>query len=152
MNYLLDTCVLSECVKKTPSPQVAQWFNQQKPEQLFLSSITIAEIKKGIYKIKTSQPERYQKLQFWLKNIEAKFSLRILPISADILDNWAENSANAELQGKKLAVMDALIAATAQQHQLILVTRNVDDFKITPIKVINPYDWANNQLDQNTAL
>jgi hypothetical protein len=63
-----------------------------------------------------------------------------LPLTEDILDNWAENSANAELQGKKLAVMDALIAATAQQHQLILVTRNVDDFKITPLKIINPYD------------
>ena len=140
MNYLIDTCVLSECVKKTPNLQVVQWFNQHKPEQLFLSSITIAEIKKGLYKIKTLQPERCQKLQYWLKNIEAKFSPRILPITEDILDNWAENSAHAELQGKKLAVMDALIAATAQQHQLILATRNVDDFKITPLKIINPYD------------
>ena len=140
MNYLIDTCVLSECVKKTPNPQVVQWFNQHKPEQLFLSSITIAEIKKGLYKIKALQPERCQKLQYWLENIEAKFSPRILPITEDILDNWAENSAHAELQGKKLAVMDALIAATAQQHQLILATRNVDDFKITPLKIINPYD------------
>jgi predicted nucleic acid-binding protein len=140
MKYLLDTCVLSECVKKKPDPQVVQWFNQQQQEQLFLSSITIAEIKKGLYKIKTSQPERYQKLQDWLKSTEARFSLRILPITEQILDNWAKNSANAELQGNKLAVIDALIAATAQQHQLVLVTRNVDDFKITPINIINPFD------------
>lgn len=51
MTYLIDTCVMSEFVKKVPNPQVTQWFNQQSIEQLFLSSITIAEIKKGIYKI-----------------------------------------------------------------------------------------------------
>jgi toxin FitB len=139
MNYLIDTCVLSECVKKTPNAQVEQWFNRQQPEQLFLSIITLAEIKKGINKIKATQPERSQKLQQWLNTIEAKFSPRILPITEIILDNWAEITANAELQGNKLAVMDSFIAATAYQHQLILVTRNVDDFKMSPIKIINPY-------------
>ena len=63
MTYLIDTCVMSEFVKKVPNSQVSQWFNQQPMEQLFLSSITIAEIKKGIYKIQNSQPERYQKLK-----------------------------------------------------------------------------------------
>jgi len=67
MNYLIDTCVLSESVKKTPNPLVVTWINQQQPEQLFLSSITLAEIKKGLYKIRRSQPERYQKLNQWLK-------------------------------------------------------------------------------------
>lgn len=139
MNYLIDTCVLSECVKKTPSPLVAEWFNQQQPEQLFLSSITIAEIKKGLYKIKFTQPERFQKLEQWLNTVEVKFLHRVLPITEDVLNKWAEISANAELQGKTLAVMDSLIAATAHQHQLTLVTRNVDDFKTTPIEIINPY-------------
>jgi hypothetical protein len=139
MNYLIDTCVLSECVKKAPSPLVAQWFNEQQPAQLFLSSITIAEIKKGLYKIKSTQPERFQKLEQWLNTIEVKFFHRILPITEEVLDKWAEISANAELQGNKLAVMDSLIAATAHQHQLTLVTRNVDDFKMTPVEIINPY-------------
>lgn len=139
MNYLLDTCVLSECVKKAPNIQVVQWINEQQPSQLFLSSITIAEIKKGLYKIKHIQPQRFQKLEQWLYTIEVKFLHRILPITEDILDKWAEISADAELQGNKLAVMDSLIAATAHQHQLVLVTRNVDDFKATPIKIINPY-------------
>ena len=139
MTYLIDTCVLSECVKKTPDPLVAEWFNQQQPEQLYLSSITLAEIKKGLYKIKFTQPERFKKLEQWLNNIEVKFLNRILPITEDILDKWAEISADAELQGQTLAVMDSLIAATAQQHQLTLVTRNVDDFKATPVKIINPY-------------
>ena len=139
MNYLIDTCVLSECVKKVPNLLVAQWFNEQQPAQLFLSSITIAEIKKGLYKIKFTQPERFQKLEQWLNTIEVKFSHRILSITEDVLDKWAEMSANAELQGKKLAVMDSLIAAIAHQYQLTLVTRNIDDFKMAPIEIINPY-------------
>jgi predicted nucleic acid-binding protein len=139
MNYLIDTCVLSECVKKTPNPLVVQWFNEQRPEHLFLSSITIAEIKKGLYKIKFTQPERFQKLEQWLNTVEEKFFQRILPITEAVLEQWAEISAQAELQGNKLAVMDSLIAATAYQHQLTLVTRNIDDFKLTPIKIINPY-------------
>jgi toxin FitB len=139
MTYLIDTCVMSEFVKKAPNPQVSQWFNQQSITQLFLSSITIAEMKKGIYKIQDSQPERYQKLKIWLRSIEIEFGSRILPINDDVLDVWAKFSANAELKGKKLAVMDSLIAATAHHHQLTLVTRNVDDFKMTSVKIINPY-------------
>jgi predicted nucleic acid-binding protein len=139
VNYLIDTCVISEFIKKTPNAEVVQWFNQQQIEQLYLSSVTIAEIKKGIYKIQDSQPERYQRLSLWLKTTEVEFTARILPINDDVLDNWAKICAKAELNGKKLAVMDSLIAATAHHHQLILVTRNVDDFKMTPIKIINPY-------------
>ncbi len=140
MNYLIDTCVLSECVKKTPDLLVAEWFNLQQPEQLFLSSLTLAEIKKGLYKIKFTQPERFQKLEQWLITVEIKFLHRVLPITDDILDKWAEISANAELQGQTLAVMDSLIAATAHHHQLTVVTRNINDFKSTPVKLINPYN------------
>ncbi len=139
MNYLIDTCVISEFVKKAPNSEVVQWFNQQQIEQLYLSSVTTAEMKKGIYKIQDSQPERYQRLSLWLKTTEVEFTSRILPINNDVLDNWAKICAKAELNGKKLAVMDSLIAATAHHHKLILVTRNVDDFKMTPIKIINPY-------------
>lgn len=102
MTYLIDTCIMSEFFKKVPNPQVSQWFNQQSIEQLFLSSVTIAEIKKGIYKIQNSQMERYQKLKIWLQKVEREFSSQILPINDEILDSWAKFSANAELQGKKL--------------------------------------------------
>jgi len=139
VKYLIDTCVLSECIKRTPNSLVAQWFNDQEPTRLYLSSITIAEIKKGLYKIQTTQPDRFDKLENWLFSVEEKFNRRILPITENILDKWAEISANAELNGGKLAVMDSLIAATAYEHKLALVTRNVDDFKRTPIEIINPY-------------
>lgn len=146
MNYLIDTCVLSECVKKTPNNLVVQWFNQHKPEQLFISSITLAELRKGIYKIQSIQPERYKKLQIWLNTIEIKFYLRVLPINDNVLNRWAKISAQAELKGKKLAIMDSLIAATALEFNLGLVTRNIDDFEYTGIQLLNPWEQnhANN--------
>lgn len=140
MNYLIDTCVLSECVKKNPNPNIVQWINQQKPEQLFLSSITLAELKKGIYKIQNTQPERYQVLTNWLNTIEHKFALRILPITDDILTRWAKISAIAECQGRKLAVMDGLIAATALEKNLMVITRNTSDFDITGVPLLNPWE------------
>jgi len=139
MSYLLDTCVLSECVKKLPNLLINQWFNQQLPEQLFLSGITLAELRKGIYKIESSQPERHKKLQDWLHTIEVKFYLRILPVNSNVLNIWAKLSADAELQGKKLAVMDSLIAATALEFNLVLVTRNSSDFEYTSVKQMNPW-------------
>lgn len=139
MNYLIDTCVLSEYVKKTPDNLVIEWLNQQRFETLFLSAITVAEIKKGICRIKLSQPKRHKALTHWLNTIEVKFSGQILPITNEVLNNWAEISANAELQGQKMAVMDSLIAATAYTHKLILVTRNVDDFKMAPVEIMNPF-------------
>lgn len=139
MNYLIDTCVVSELVKKTPDIQVVQWFNRQQSAQLFISSVSIAEIKKGLYKIQLTQPERFQKLQTWLGTLETQFRHRVLPVTDAILENWAEISAKAELQGRKLAVMDSPIAATAYRHQLALATRNVDDFKDIPVQIFNPF-------------
>jgi hypothetical protein len=125
MSYLLDTCVLSELVKKTPSPIVEQWFNRQQSEQLFLSRVSIAEIQKGLHKIRAVQPVRHQRLSLWLSQLEAHFAGRLLPLTDAILDEWARLSAAAELRGRKLAVMDALIAATATHHP--------------GLAVINPY-------------
>lgn len=142
MKYLIDTCVLSECIKKTPNSRIENWFNQQQAENLFLSSLTIAEIKSGIYKIRMSQPKRSNELKHWLNKIEIEidFSTRILPMTDEVLNQWAEITADAQLQGKKMQVMDSLIAATAYTHKLVLVTRNVDDFAAAPIEILNPYD------------
>lgn len=139
MSYLLDTCIISECVKKKPDDNVSRWFNKQQQSQLFLSVISIAEIKKGIYKIKYTQPERALILQNWLNTVESEFSQRILPISGDVLEYWAQLSARTESQGNKLAMMDSLIAATACCYDLTIVTRNIDDFKANGLELINPF-------------
>ncbi|MEQ1484509.1 type II toxin-antitoxin system VapC family toxin [Methyloglobulus sp.] len=139
MSYLLDTCVISECVKKNPDVDVVTWMNQQQVANLFLSAVSIAEIKKGIYKIKPSQPQKSVLLQNWLNAIELEFPQRILPLSSDVLEQWARLSAQTEMQGKKLAVMDSLIAATASSYGLALVTRNTEDFKHCGLKLLNPF-------------
>jgi predicted nucleic acid-binding protein len=142
MSYLIDTCVISEFVKRKPNDHVRNWYNLQQEIQLFISAVSLAEIKKGIYKIKPSQPERALKLQNWLDKLELSFSQRILPINNDVLEQWAQISASMERQGNTLAVMDSLIAATALHHNLTIATRNVNDFNALPLKIINPFEMA----------
>jgi hypothetical protein len=139
MNFLLDTCILSELVKKTPHPQVVAWMNVQQAETLFISSITIAEINKGLFKIRHTQPERYAVLHIWLTKLETQFVHRTLPVTTAILNTWSAISAQAEMQGNKMAVMDSLIAATALTHELVLITRNMEDFQVESLLLINPY-------------
>jgi predicted nucleic acid-binding protein len=139
MSYLIDTCIISEFVKRKPNDHVRKWFNQQE-RHTFISAISLAEIKKGIYKIKPSQPERALKLQDWLDRLELSFSQRILPINNDVLEQWAQISASMERQGNTLAVMDSLIAATAHHYDLTIATRNVNDFDSLPLKIINPFE------------
>ena len=142
MSYLIDTCVISEFVKRKPNDLVRNWFNQQQGSHIFISAISLAEIKKGIYKIKPSQPERALKLHNWLDALELSFSQRILPINDGVLEQWAQLSALMERQGNTLAVMDSLIAATAHHYGLTIATRNVNDFNALPLKIINPFEEA----------
>jgi predicted nucleic acid-binding protein len=139
MNYLLDTCVLSEYVKKKPNQQVIQWLDRQNEDRLFISILTIAELRKGIIKIQNSHPLRHQKLKNWLEKIEQRFGERILPLNKEILDSWAKTCGESEAMGKKLAIMDSLIAATASEHNLIIVTRNIIDFQFSSIQLFNPW-------------
>jgi hypothetical protein len=140
MSYLLDTCVLSEYAKKRPNQQVIQWLDDQDEASLFISILTIAELKKGIIKIKNSQPPRYHKLTLWLETIEQKFNERILPLTNNILNIWAQTCGESEAKGNKLPIMDSLIAATAYEHNLIIITRNLSDFNFSSIKVVSPWD------------
>ncbi len=143
MTFLLDTCVISECTKRQPDALVRGWFNGQAQESLLLSAITIAEIKKGIYKKRPVQPERALKLQHWLNTLELDFSGRILSVDA-VLERWAAITAAMEGQGKTLAVMDSLIAATALHYGLVLVTRNVNDFEGLALEIVNPFKGLGN--------
>ncbi len=140
MNYLLDTCIISEYIKKKPNQQVIKWLDEQDEASLFISILTIAELKKGIIKIKNSQPQRYQKLTKWLPKVEQRFAGRILPLNNNLLDTWAIICGESEGKGKKLPIMDSLIASTAYEYNLIIVTRNVSDFNFSPFKVFSPWD------------
>ena len=141
MSFLLDTCVLSEYVKRTPHAGVMRWLDAQPESALFISAISLAELEKGIFKLASqpTQASRHATLTLWLGKVTARFAQRTLPVDAAVWRAWAQQSAAAELQGQPLSPMDGLIMATAQSQGLSLVTRNTADFVRFP-QVVNP--WA----------
>jgi predicted nucleic acid-binding protein len=140
VKYLLDTCVLSEYVKKKPNHQVIDWVDNQDELSLFVSILSVAELKKGIIRIKKSQSSRYKKLNNWLQKLEQRFVNRILPLNEDILNTWADICGQSEAKGKKLPIIDSLIAATAYEYDLIIVTRNITDFTFSSVSIFSPWD------------
>jgi len=137
MKYLLDTCVISELTKPQPNSHVLTWFEAVQSEDLFLSVITIGEIKKGIYKLPVSNKK--QALLLWVTSLLGDYQNRLLPVDLDVIENWSAIIAHAEKNGQPVASMDGLIAATAYTHHLTLVTRNERDFAACNITMINPW-------------
>lgn len=140
MKFLLDTCVLSELVKPLPDASVLRWMGAQQEANLFVSAMTLAELHKGVAKLSASR--RKNELNTWLTQLEAGFEARVLPFQTSTARPWAAMCANAEAQGKPLAAFDSIIAATALQHGLCLVTRNVKDFAATGVELFNPWEPA----------
>lgn len=137
MKYLLDTCLLSELVKTAPEPSVTDWVGQRKPTDLFVSALTIGELHRGVAKMAVSK--RRTELADWLEVLEVSFENQMLPFTHETARVWARMSAQAEAQGRPLAVIDSLIAATALANGLTLVTRNVKDFSSTRVDLVNPW-------------
>lgn len=138
MKYLLDTCILSELIKIEPSILVINWINSIPEENIFISSITIGEIQKGISKLVNSKKKIT--LQNWLDNdLINRFDNKIIPIDKDISICWGLINANTEKKGKKLPSIDSLIAATAIKNNLILVTRNVSDMIESGANIFDPF-------------
>ena len=137
MKYLIDTCVLSELVKHAPEPKVVAWVNAQPEDSLFVSAITLAELLKGIAKLQDSQ--RKTALTHWVNQIQEEMADRILPFESSTADYWAKMCATAEKAGTPLSAFDSLIAGTAIEHGLIIVTRNTRDFESAPVMLTNPW-------------
>jgi tRNA(fMet)-specific endonuclease VapC len=139
MNYLLDTCVLSEFTRHKPDEKVIRWMDSIPEEGLFLSVISIGEIQHGIERLPDSH--RKTELLVWLNNeLIQRFSQRLLPLETQTMFVWGSLIANMERSGKPMPVIDSLITATALQHNLVIVTRNVSDFVPCGVQVINPWD------------
>lgn len=138
MSFLLDTCVLSEIVKPQPNDGLVAWLSEQNANTLFVSSLTLAELKKGITKLAESKRKTY--LDNWLNaQVVKSFDQRVLPVDAEIALNWGLYQAEMEAMGNPLPLMDSLIAATAKTHHLTLVTRNMKDMKMAGLKLLNPW-------------
>ena len=136
MKYLLDTNVISETIRKTPDERVTHWFQAIPSDQLFVSVLSLGEIRRGVEKLK-DQP-RKDFMMAWLENdLAFWFGDHILPVSTEVADKWGYITANAALPA-----IDSLIAATALTHNMKLVTRNVEDFKtIAGLEIINPWHF-----------
>jgi len=134
---MIDTNVLSELRRKSPDVGVVAWFTQRPPATLYLSVLTLGEIRKGIETL--SDEVRRQALVDWLEtDLPIFFTGRVLPFDEAVADRWGRLVAAA---GRPLPAIDSLLAATALEHDLVLVTRNVKDFAGLPVQIFNP--WTN---------
>lgn len=144
MNWLLDTCVLSEWTRRHPNPSVMAWLDAQAEPSLFISAVSLAELDKGIIKLAWRELAgeapggRAAQLQVWLARLRQRFEARVLSVDAAVWPHWARQSAEAELAGQPISPMDGLIMATAHSRGLGLVTRNTNDFLRYP-QVFNPW-------------
>ena len=137
--FLLDTNCISEFVSPRPERRVLNWLDSTDEGLLFLSVLTLGEIRKGVDR--TAPGKRRTRLESWLAlELPLRFSGRILPISRAVADRWGSLSAEGIRRGRPLAIIDGLLAATALEHHLTLVSRNVDDFAVTGLPVLNPWD------------
>jgi toxin FitB len=139
MNYLLDTCALSETVRQRPDPRVLECLRRLPQTDCYLSVLTLGEIRSGLALLPDS--ERKQQLQAWLEEVlPGDFRHRILPVTDEIALRWGETTAQAQLKGRVLPAIDGLIAATAQEHRLVVVTRNVRHMKLAGVQILNPWE------------
>lgn len=135
MSYLLDTNVLSELRRTTPNAGAAEWFAQRPASTLYLSVLTLGELRKGAEGI--ADASRRTALLDWLEaELPIFFTGRILPVDAQVADRWGRLVATAN---RPVPAIDSLLAATAAHHGLSLVTRNVRDFANLGLEIINPW-------------
>jgi toxin FitB len=135
MSYLLDTNVLSELVRPRPEPRVQAWFTNTPDEALHISVLTLGELRQGVEGLATGK--RRERLRVWLENeLPEWFGDRVIPVTAEVADRWGRLMAAA---GRPLAAIDALTAATALTYGLRVVTRNVRDFSIPGLEVVDPW-------------
>lgn len=138
MNYLLDTCLISELVKPRADRRVLAWLASVPEERLYLSVLTLGELQKGI--VKLGEGARARRLREWLDvEVRGRFADRILVADEEVLLCWGEIAGEAERRGKPLPVLDSLLAATASVHHLTFVTRDAGVLSAAGIEVLDPW-------------
>ena len=138
MSFLLDTNVVSERTQPRPNAGVVRWLAEVDEDEVFLSVVTFAELRHGIERLPPGA--RRRRLDEWLSHdLPMRFEARIVGVDGAIADEWGRLVARREARGRPISAMDALIAATAQVHDLTLVTRNTADFQASVTSLLDPW-------------
>jgi len=136
--FLLDTNCISELVRPQPEPRVVEWMEAADEALLYLSVLTVGEIRRGVAGL--AQGKRRTHLETWLAvELQARFAGRILAIDAAIADRWGLIAAEAKRRGKALPIIEGLLAATALHHNLTVISRDTSDFTNAQVQVLNPW-------------
>jgi toxin FitB len=138
--YLLDTNIISENFRKQPNQGVLAWLGSVSMDQTRISSVSLAELSQGIHQLK--QSKRKTELETWYANTRATYLQRVIAADDLVFECWAEEMERLKCIGRTPQILDALIAATALTHNLVMVTRNVEDFKIFNLEIINPFELS----------
>lgn len=139
MSYLIDTNVVSEWTKPVPNTGVQSWLASVEPDEVYLSVITLAELRYGIERL--ARGRRRNALDIWVAgDLLLRFEGRILDIDLVIANEWGKLTAYGQAHGRPAGVMDACIAATATVHGMTVVTRDVAPFQEWAVRYFNP--WA----------
>ena len=135
MSFLIDTNIISELRKgRRCDAHVAAWFESADDSDLYLSVLVLGEIRKGIERARSTNPGQARALEKWLSTLSQSFANRILTVDLAVADEWGRMSAK-----RPVSTVDALLAATAKVHQMMLATRNVADVADLGAKVLNPF-------------
>ena len=138
MKYLIDTCIVSELIKKEPNPKVTAWVTSIDESRLFLSVLTFGEIHKGIEKLPESGKK--ERLHNWVNfELRERFENRIINFDLQVATTWGRIQAFSESAGKGMPTLDGQIAATGITHSLTVVTRNTSDMEVSGVDLLNPW-------------
>ena len=139
--FLLDTNIISEVRKgQRSAPNVTDWYAGVSESQLFISSLTIGEIRRGIELARRRRDvDQAEALETWLQTVIQRFSGRILTVDTEEADTWGQISVI-----RPVPVIDGLLAATAMAHDMTLVTRNVSDVEGLGVRVLDPFSGSDN--------
>lgn len=138
MNFLLDTNVISEPKQKKPNKKVLEWLGEQDESKIYLSVLTIGEIRKGIARLDSGKKKA--ELEKWLEKLRNRFARRILPLSERTFLVWGKMCGEFENKGVVRSALDSLLEATALEQDLILVTRNIKNFQNSQVTILNPWE------------
>ena len=138
--FLLDTNIPSETLRPAPEARVVDWLRTQNKDSQFLSVVTLGELRRGIILLPQAARRRTRLELFIEGDVPLWFGRRILPVTQAVAERWGVLDGERQLAGRPLNIADGLIAATALEHGLTLVTRNVKDFADLSLTILNPWD------------